>query len=102
MTIHHKPSSSSQKKVPSGQPGVSPAKLQWLGPSDNIPDESFPAFLQIMHTHFPDLAYSREAAHYARFYRKNDNPLDPRVLPLPDYCQGTRNNRRLRTDRGLD
>ncbi len=65
--------------------------LKWLGPSDEIPDIGFPAFLQIMHNHCSELVYSREAAHYARFRRKNDNPADPDLQTWPIIAreQGT-------------
>ena len=44
-----------------------------------------------MHEHFPELIYSREAAHYARFHRKTDNPADPEFRPFPIIAreQGT-------------
>lgn len=44
-----------------------------------------------MHKYFPELTYSREAAHYARFRRKNDNPADPefRSHPIIAREQGT-------------
>jgi hypothetical protein len=82
--------SSHQKRNVQGELPIK-APSPWLGPSDDIPDVSFPAFLQIMHGHFPGLAYSREAAHYARFRRKNDNPSDPEFRPYPIIAreQGT-------------
>lgn len=44
-----------------------------------------------MHAHVSELTYSREAAHYARFHRKNANPLDPEFQSYPIFAreQGT-------------
>jgi len=82
--------SSHQKRNVQGELPIK-APSPWLGPSDDIPDVGFPAFLQIMHAHFTELTYSREATHYARFRRKTDNPLDPefRSYPIIAREQGT-------------
>jgi hypothetical protein len=73
--------------------GVLPirAPSPWLGPSDEIPDVGFAAFLQLMHEYFPLLVYSRESHYYARFKTKNQNPADPspQVYPIFAREQGT-------------
>lgn|SRR5580692_7390789 len=64
---------------------------RWLGPSDDIPDVDFAAFLRLMQNHFLDLVYTREAHYYARFRLRNQNPLDPQPLVYPIFAreQGT-------------
>ena len=93
MNIHHKQSPSSPQTTTNAQQGESRTKkpLPWLGPSDDIPDVGFAAFLQIMHKHCSELVYSREAVHYARFHRANANALDPDFQSYPIIAreQGT-------------
>jgi len=94
VNIHQKPFSSSPQKTTNAQQGALPptrTPFGWLGPSDDIPDIGFAAFLQIMHAHCGELVYSREAAQYARFHRANDNTLDPDFHSYPIIAreQGT-------------
>jgi hypothetical protein len=51
----------------------------------------FSAFLRLMHQNFPELEYSREAQHYARFYFRNQNPADPQppIFPIIAREEGT-------------
>jgi hypothetical protein len=67
------------------------ASSPWLGPSDEIPDVGFGAFLQLMHEHFPQLVYSRESHYYARFKTRNQSPADPspQIYPVIAREQGT-------------
>jgi hypothetical protein len=90
VSDQRKQSLSFPQKTRNDQQGAS-KPLPWLAPSDSIPDVGFPAFLQIMHTHVPELVYSREAAYLARFHRKNDNPADPDFQSYPVVAreQGT-------------
>ena len=63
------------------------AASPWLGPSAEIPDVGFASFLLIMHEYFPELAYSREAIHYARFKLKAQHPADPSPQVYPIFAR---------------
>jgi hypothetical protein len=63
------------------------APSPWLGPSDEIPDVGFASFLQIMPKYFPELAYSREAIHYARFKLTAQHPADPAPQVYPIFAR---------------
>ena len=82
--------SSHQKRNVQGELPIK-APSPWLGPSDEIPDVGFAAFLQLMHEYFPQLVYSRESHYYARFRIQNQNPADPfpQVYPIIAREQGT-------------